>query len=112
MASDAAAKMASSSAVAPTDTSPGVPKWVYALAIGIPVTAALAYILFGPGNEEKKKKPKPPAKPESLSSTQGKPTNSSTVKTDKVTIEDVEEVPTDPLERAVTAKNRGSSVLN
>lgn len=89
--------MATNAAVAPGDSSAGVPKWVYALAIGVPVTAALAYILFGPGEDGKKKK-----KPETVSSSSSTP-----VKKDKVTVEDVEEVPTDPLERAVAAKNRG-----
>ena len=103
MASDAAAKMATNAAVAPGDSSAGVPKWVYALAIGVPVTAALVYILFGPGEDgKKKKKPKPPVNPEPVRSSSSTP-----VKKDKVTIEDVEEVPTDPLERAVAAKNRG-----
>ena len=37
----------------------GIPKWVLGLAIGVPVAAALAYIIFGPsGDEEGKKKPK------------------------------------------------------
>ena len=43
-----------------------VPKWVYALAIGVPVAAALAYILFGPATDsdvqsKKAKKSKPKA---------------------------------------------------
>ena len=33
----------------------GVPKWVIGLAIGVPVAAALVYILFGPSGEPKKK---------------------------------------------------------
>ena len=33
----------------------GVPKWVIGLAIGVPVAAALGYILFGPSGEPKKK---------------------------------------------------------
>ena len=38
----------------------GIPKWVLGLAIGVPVAAALAYIIFGPssGDEEGKKKTK------------------------------------------------------
>ena len=28
-----------------------VPRWVWGLAIGVPVAAALAYILFGPDTE-------------------------------------------------------------
>ena len=33
----------------------GVPKWVIGVAIGVPVAAALVYILFGPSGEPKKK---------------------------------------------------------
>ena len=41
----------------------GIPKWVIAAAIGVPVAAALAYILFGPSSDSdtksiKKKKKK------------------------------------------------------
>ena len=38
----------------------GIPKWVLGVAIGVPVAAALAYIIFGPssGDEEGKKKTK------------------------------------------------------
>ena len=32
----------------------GIPKWVYALAIGVPVTAALLYVLFGPDDGDEK----------------------------------------------------------
>ena len=32
----------------------GVPKWVYALAIGVPVTAAMLYVLFGPDDGDNK----------------------------------------------------------
>ena len=31
-----------------------VPKWVYALAIGVPLSAALLYVLFGPDDGDKK----------------------------------------------------------
>ena len=38
-------------------------RWVIALAVGVPVTAAIAYVLFGPGDDKPKKKKKaaPPA---------------------------------------------------
>ena len=35
-----------------------VPKWVIAAAIGVPVAAALAYILFGPSSDSEPKKKK------------------------------------------------------
>ena len=37
---------------------PGIPKWVWGVAVGVPVAAALAYILFGPGGDEEPKKGK------------------------------------------------------
>ena len=101
------------SAVAPvsTDTPPAVPKWVYALAIGIPVTAALAYILFGPGDEKPKKKPKAKSVPkaELVDKPSAKTTVETPTKKEAVKIEDVkeEQEPTDPLEKAVAAKNKG-----
>jgi len=58
----------------------------------------LPFILLKCFREDGKKK----KKPEAVSSSSSTP-----VKKDKVTIEDVEEAPTDPLERAVAAKNRG-----
>jgi len=102
------------SAAAPvsTDTPPAVPKWVYALAIGIPVTAALAYILFGPGDEEPKKKPKAKSVPkaELVDKPSAKTTVETPTKKEAVKIEDVkeEQEPTDPLEKAVAAKNKGN----
>ena len=36
----------------------GVPKWVLGLAIGVPVAAALAYIIFGGSSDEGGKKTK------------------------------------------------------
>ena len=93
---------------------PTVPRWVYALAIGVPVTAALAYILFGPSDDEPKTpKPKAKSNPEPVAKSAGdaktKPEVKTPKKEEKVTVEDVpEEIPTDPLERAVAAKNRGS----
>ena len=43
----------------------GVPKWVLGVAIGVPVAAALIYILFGPSGQPKKKpKPKKAGQPE------------------------------------------------
>ena len=46
-------------AVATTETAnggatAGVPKWVYALAIGVPITAAMLYVLFGPDDGDNK----------------------------------------------------------
>ena len=38
----------------PEDT--GVPKWVWGLVIGVPVAAALGYILFGPSGDKKRSK--------------------------------------------------------
>ncbi len=40
--------------VATAETATGVPKWVYALAIGVPVTAAMLYVLFGPDDGDNK----------------------------------------------------------
>ena len=40
------------------DTGSGVPKWVWGVAIGVPVAAALAYILFGGSSQDPKKKSK------------------------------------------------------
>ena len=47
--------------VGASEAAGSVPKWVIAAAIGVPVAAALAYILFGPSSsdsEPKKKKKK------------------------------------------------------
>jgi len=89
-----------------------LPRWVWGLAIGVPVAAALAYILFGPDSEEgggKKKKAKKakdevkePVKEEKKSAPAA-----SKVKAE-VEIEDIPEGPTDPFEQAVAAKNRGN----
>jgi len=82
----------------------GIPKWVWGLAIGIPVAAALAFILFGPeggdGSGQKKKKK---AKKEAEAVKDPTPLGEG-----KVEIEDVIEGPTDPFEKAVAAKNRGN----
>merc|ERR1711971_1214113 len=99
----------------------GVPKWVIGVAVGVPVAAALIYILFGPSGEPKKKpkkagqaeqtkqevkshgkdaKPVEEAKPVKVEETKVTP--------EQVVIEDVPEEPTDPLEKAVAAKNRGN----
>jgi hypothetical protein len=50
----AAAGGGSAAAETGTGSAGGVPKWVYGLAIGVPVTAALLYILFGPDDADKK----------------------------------------------------------
>ena len=36
----------------------GVPRWVLGVAVGVPVAAALIYILFGPSSDDEKKKTK------------------------------------------------------
>jgi len=99
------------------DSSSGssVPKWVYALAIGVPVSAALLYILFGPGDDDTKKRKvkskKEPSAVEKKTAT-STATPKASEKTDVpqgVIVEDVpEDAPTDPLEKAVAAKNRGN----
>ena len=43
-----------------------VPKWVIAAAIGVPVAAALAYILFGPSSDSKPKSSKKKKKKEEI----------------------------------------------
>merc|ERR1712013_871740 len=101
----------------------GVPKWVIGVAIGVPVAAALGYILFGPSGEPKKKpKSKKTGQVEQtkqevkshekdskpVEEVQPKNEESKSVKSDQVLIEDVPEEPTDPLEKAVAAKNRGN----
>jgi len=82
-----------------------VPRWVWGLAIGVPVAAALAYILLGPdstggkgGKERKvaKEGVKEVAKEVVEEKVQAAP------------VEAVEEVPSDPFEAAVAAKNRGN----
>merc|ERR1712183_1203118 len=100
----------------------GVPKWVIGLAIGVPVAAALVYILFGPSGEPKKK-PKKAGKSEQTKQEvkshgndakpveEVKPAKVEETKVEseqKVLIEDVPEERTDPLEKAVAAKNRGN----
>ena len=50
--------MASEGAKAGGDSVGGIPKWVLGVAVGVPVAAALIYILFGPSGEPKKKKPR------------------------------------------------------
>jgi len=92
----------------------GIPKWVLGLAIGVPVAAALAYIIFGPSSSDEgdKKKTKKaankkttPVKP----SPKKEPAPIVEKKVEQVTVEDVvEEEPTDPLEKAIAAKNRGN----
>lgn len=95
-----------SKATTPTEGSPvTIPKWVYALAVGVPVAAALAYILFGPAADsaDKPKKGKKP-KPKAAEPQEEKPA----VKTVEVEACPEEEGPTDPLGRATAAKNRGN----
>jgi hypothetical protein len=98
-----------SKATTPTEGSPvTIPKWVYALAVGVPVAAALAYILFGPAADsaDKPKKGKKP-KPKAAEPQEEKPV----VKTVEVEACPEEEGPTDPLGRATAAKNRGTIII-
>jgi len=93
-----------------------VPRWVIAAAVGVPVAAALAYILFGPssdseGKSSKKKKKKADLKADEngdkiKSETVTKVKSSTT--DEGVSMEDVEDEPKDPLEKATAAKNRGN----
>jgi len=89
-----------------------LPRWVWGLAIGVPVAAALAYILFGPDSEEgggkkkKAKKAKDEVK-EAVKEEKKSAPKASKVKAE-VEIEDIPEGPTDPFEQAVAAKNRGN----
>jgi len=110
--------MSSTGSVPLTDSpagSDGVPKWVYALAIGVPVTAAVAYILFGPGDDPpKKKKTKPAANKEQkaesspiVSNKQSNMQKTVESKPDK-TIEVEVNPDASPLEKAVVAKNKGN----
>jgi len=91
-----------------------IPRWVIALAVGVPVTAAIAYVLFGPGDDKPKKKKKaaPPASVEPPVVQQTAKSASKSVDAGRagdVVLEDVpEDVPTDPLERAVASKNKGN----
>ena len=102
----------------------GVPKWVIGVAVGVPVAAALIYILFGPSGEPKKKpkkagqevkshgkdaKPVEEVKPiKPVEEVEPIKVEESKVAPEQVVIEDVPEEPTDPLEKAVAAKNRGN----
>ena len=113
----------------------GVPRWVLGVAVGVPVAAALIYILFGPSSDDEKKKtkktgskkttpvkapapataaPKPiPVQEKKTEEVVFHPTSSSAILTNiktwfQVAVEDVEEEPADPLEKATAAKNRGN----
>jgi len=111
----------------------GVPKWVYALAIGVPVTAAMLYVLFGPDdgdNKDKKKKKKggtssgtstppttAPATPAPATPAPKKgeaadtPSKQSPNKSDEIKTTETKaepELPTDPLQRGIALKNRGN----
>jgi len=83
-----------------------VPKWVIAAAIGVPVAAALAYILFGPSSDSKPKSSK--KKKKKKEEIKEAPKTDVKAKEEVVSIEDVEEEPKDPLEKAMAAKNRGN----
>ena len=99
-----------------------IPRWVYALAIGVPVAAALAYILFGPSGDSKarSKKAKKPKAADAEASVAAPATVKPVAevkpvapenKTPAVEIEDCPEGegPTDPLEKAMAAKNKGTA---
>jgi len=134
----AAAGGGSAAAETGTGSAGGVPKWVYGLAIGVPVTAALLYILFGPDDADKKEaKRKKKKDPSSTTSTTtatptkpsepapskpaeaDKPASPATAPTLKKESPaqspaknnenpDLPQMPTDPLEKAVALKNRGN----
>ena len=106
--------------------------------MGVPVAAALIYILFGPSSDDEKKKTKKtgskkttPVKAPAPATAAPKPVPVQEKKTEEVTfhpyipncsrvvtniitrrfqvaVEDVEEEPADPLEKATAAKNRGN----
>ena len=113
----------------------GVPRWVLGVAVGVPVAAALIYILFGPSSDDEKKKTKKtgskkttPVKAPAPAAADPKPAPVQEKKTEEVVfhptspaatltniktwfqvaVEDVEEEPADPLEKATAAKNRGN----
>jgi len=93
----------------------GVPRWVLGVAVGVPVAAALIYILFGPSSDDEKKKTKKtgskkttPVKAPAPAAAAPKPAPVQEKKTEEVAVEDVEEEPADPLEKATAAKNRGN----
>ena len=113
----------------------GVPRWVLGVAVGVPVAAALIYILFGPSSDDEKKKTKKtgskkttPVKAPAPAAAAPNPAPVQEKKTEEVTfhpispavtvtiiktcfqvaVEDVEEEPADPLEKATAAKNRGN----
>jgi hypothetical protein len=93
---------------------------VLGLVIGVPVAAALAYILFGPGGPDDqgaKKAKKAKAAAATGSSPEGKKEAKLVAGKKKqeqvVEVEDCpEEEPTDPLQRALAAKVRGTVVPN
>jgi len=100
---------------ADTPTPSGIPKWVIALAVGVPVSAALAYILFGPDGKPKKKAKGKKTEPAPVKANEPEVESPSSKKlessaeTKKSAPENTEEqLPTDPLERAVHAKNKGN----
>ena len=51
----------------------GVPKWVIGVAIGVPVAAALVYILFGPSSDGEPKKKSKKQKSDNSAKTPVKP---------------------------------------
>ena len=63
----------------------GVPRWVIGLAIGVPVAAALGYIIFGPSGDKKKKTKKGDTKKSSPAKTKPDPAPSVEKKVEEVT---------------------------
>lgn len=82
---------------------------MWGLAVGVPVAAALAYILFGPEAEggEAKKVAKKKKKAAEVVKEEVK-TEAPAPVSEKVEVEDLPEPPTDPFDQAVAAKNRGN----
>jgi len=101
--------------ILPSEDGGGIPKWVIGVAIGVPVAAALAYILFGPSSSDgpsKKKSKKQKSESKQTTPVKASPSKTTPAKETKkpeVEIEDVgEDEPKDPLEKATAAKNRGN----
>jgi len=91
----------------------GVPRWVLGLAVGVPVAAAVAYILFGPSSEPKGK---PKKKKKCVDSSQASPTIAppssppiaSPVKEPQPPKQPEPEDLRSPLDQAQAAKERGN----
>ena len=82
-----------------------IPNWVYALAIGVPVAAALAYILFADSDLDNKKVNK--SKPKAEAARPAEERKEKEVEVENCPETEEEVVPTEPLEKATAAKNKG-----